>query len=1271
MLLPQSTQKNNELRAVIRQNYRCSEEAVLEHILPLATLDQEAASRANTRALELAGAVRKAAQGGSSIQNLLNQYALSTNEGVVLMCLAEALLRVPDSTTADRLIRDRLGSGDWASHIGGSDSLFVNSSAWGLLISGRVVSFNREEERHQINNLGKLVGKLGEPVIRNAMRIAMGIMGTQFVLGRTITEAANSAAKFESQGYCYSYDMLGEAARSMTDADGYLSAYQNAIEHIGKVATGDNVYTRAGISVKLSAIHPRYEFIKSERMMSEMVPRLKALALMARERNVGITIDAEEADRLDISLDIIEAVFSDSDLDGWEGFGIVVQAYQKRALPVLNWVIELSRRVERKMMLRLVKGAYWDSEIKLAQVEGLDGYPVFTRKASTDVSYQACAGLLLDNRDIIYPQFATHNAYSVAYILERAQGDLTGFEFQRLHGMGDGLYDELVEEGKVPVRIYAPVGEHESLLAYLVRRLLENGANSSFVNNIVDDAISLESLIEDPVENVRSRVHRVNPNIPLPIAIYGEQRVNSKGLDLTDIPRMVVLADNTRRWQEENIAPVTQIPAGMTVSLNPADTREVVGFAPLIQAEDLPGKLEKASSAYRQWSITPVEERAACLERLGDKLEEHMDEFIALCTKEAGKITIDGVAEVREAVDFCRYYANEGRRVCGAHPGWDADGVLESRGVVVCISPWNFPLAIFLGQVTAALAAGNSVLAKPADTTCVIAARAIEFMNDCGFPPDLVQLIITSGPTVGEHLLPDPRVAAVMFTGSTGVGAWISRKLAERPGPRIPLIAETGGQNCLLVDSTALPEQVVDDVISSGFQSAGQRCSALRVLFLQEDVADGIIEMIVGAMKELEVGNPEALHTDIGPVIDEKALSGLESHVEYMRDRGKLLYQCELSESCSHGTFFAPRLYEIEDIRALKDEVFGPVVHVVRYQAKALDQTLAAINSTGFGLTSGVHSRIHATCDKVVRSVNAGNIYINRNIIGAIVGVQPFGGHGLSGTGPKAGGPAYVYRLAKQKRTGATEDTGLNFDFTGGGHVADNPVPVIDQLITAAQAGDNWKGVSVNQRVDMLKHFVVKLVEAQPQYAPRGLIAQVDVMADEALSGQLEAQTLPGPTGELNQLILEPRGTMLCVQQGAEDLADGIRQVVAALLCGNTVVHVASLPFDITALMVESGLGSGLESGLESVYSRTALTTESELEALLMAEQLRGVSVSGPESLVCWIDGVLAGRSGSLLPLVVETTGPGLMPRFVMEKAVSNNTTASGGNASLLAMGDS
>ena len=1249
--LPPST----ELRSAIREHYRCGEAAIMETLLPLARLNPQAQARVESRALRLTQDARKAAQSGSGIQNLLNEYALSTQEGIVLMCLAEALLRVPDSTTADRLIRDKLISGDWSSHIGNSDSFFVNSSAWGLFVSGRVVGFNDEEKRSHINRLQKTVGKIGEPIIRKAMRQAMGIMGTQFVLGRSIEEANKKALKEEAKGYRYSYDMLGEAARTMRDADQYYESYANAIVRIGQVAEGKGIYNGAGISVKLSAIHPRYEFAQRDRVLAELVPRLKSLALMAKERNIGLTIDAEEADRLDLSLDIVEAVYTDHDLDGWEGFGIVVQAYQKRALPTLNWLIDLSQRVGRKMMLRLVKGAYWDSEIKLAQVEGLQDYPVFTRKASTDVSYQACAGLLLDNREFIYPQFATHNAYTVAYLLERAGGNLEGFEFQRLHGMGDGLYNSLLQEHKLPVRIYAPVGEHESLLAYLVRRLLENGANTSFVNNIIDDKIPLSSLVEDPVDKVSRWTQITNPNIVQPLALYGSERNNSKGLDLTHIPHLDALVQARTQSRSRQPTPSLDDNIATVISTSPTDTRDIIGALPKTDAKTLKIKLEKSSAAYLNWSKEPIETRANCLERLGDSLEKHRDEFIALCTREAGKVSADGVAEVREAIDFCRFYANEGRKVFSPHTGWCAEENLTARGVVVCISPWNFPLAIFLGQITAALVAGNTVLAKPADSTCLIAARAIELMAECGFPKDVVQLVLIPGPTVGELLLPDERIAAVVFTGSTNVGANIAKILSARPGPRIPLIAETGGQNCMLVDSSALPEQVVDDVIASGFQSAGQRCSALRVLFLQEDVADDIIEMIIGAMKELHVGNPEFLHTDIGPVIDNKALNALEKHATYMKDKGKLLYQCALSPECEHGTFFAPRLYEIGGIDVLPQEVFGPVVHIVRYKAKRLNQAIDAINSTGFGLTSGVHSRIDTTCKAFAKKVKAGNIYVNRNTIGAVVGVQPFGGHGLSGTGPKAGGPAYVYRLTHLSSNTEQQAWQGDVSFSGG----NTPKQTHTWL---AQDKTSWSNLDVKQRAEGVKLWIEALTNTPMSPLPPTFKSQIETMIDEALATQSSAVTLPGPTGELNQLVLEARGSLLCLQHGDENIAASTRQIAAALLCGNSVVPASNSRFEFDQKMKAAGI--------HHAYERVSLKSEKALQEILLAPSLKGVAICGPQELVKLTDNILVTREGALLPLIVETSGPTLMQRFVSEKVISNDTTASGGNASLLAMGD-
>ncbi len=1237
------------LRSDIRNSIRQDEAALVTTLMGKAELDQSGKDRVSEQALALTQDARTAAQTGSSIQNLLNEYSLSTQEGIVLMCLAEALLRVPDKTTADRLIRDKLLSGDWHSHIGNSDSLFVNSSAWGLLISGQVASFNQEEQNKNISGLKKAIGKIGEPIIRKAMRQAMGIMGTQFVLGRTIEEAGKKAAKEESKGYRYSYDMLGEAARTMSDAQDYFHSYEMAIDHIGQQAQGKGIYRGAGISVKLSALHPRYEVAQHQRVLTELGASLKALALQAKRYDIGLTIDAEECDRLDLSLDIIETVFTDPELEGWEGFGVVVQAYQKRALPTLNFLIELSQRVGRKMMLRLVKGAYWDSEIKQAQVDGLEGYPVFTRKASTDVSYQACAGLLLDNRECIYPQFATHNAYTVAYVLERANGRLEGFEFQRLHGMGEGLYDDIIERLNLPVRIYAPVGEHESLLAYLVRRLLENGANTSFVNNIVDNKVPLSSLVEDPVEKVRRWKAIGNPNIALPHSLYGEQRANARGVDLNHVPYLQTLAQASTSWTPKLSA---NDEAPNITSVNPANNREVIGTLEKTTIESLPEKLDKASEAFKLWSQESPEHRALCLEKLADQLEQRTEEFMTLCTKEAGKVAADGIAEVREAVDFCRFYANEARRVCGQHSEWGDQGQLVARGVVVCISPWNFPLAIFLGQIAAAIAAGNSVLAKPADSTCVIAARTLELFAECGFPEDLVQLTLCPGSVVGAHLLPQSEVAAVMFTGSTEVGAGIAKTLAQRPGQRIPLIAETGGQNCMLVDSTALPEQVVDDVIASGFQSAGQRCSALRVLFLQEEVADSMIEMIIGAMKELRVGNPEFLHTDVGPVIDQKALKALEEHQVFMEKNGKLLYQCALDDACEHGSYFAPRLYEIDNIAVLEKEVFGPVIHVVRYRAEQLDQAIDAINSTGFGLTSGIHSRIQDTCDRFARKVAAGNIYVNRNTIGAIVGVQPFGGHGLSGTGPKAGGPNYVYRLLQSPTREHIDNDAAHFEFSSS-HINRQALSL---------STFEFSPLAFELRLEAIKGLSNKLTTQTEFDLPDNFATNMQLMMAQCRQGQQRSSVLPGPTGELNELYLEARGTLLCLQQAHTPPAASLSQVMAALMCGNSVVFVGSIGEALETAIEAAGLGS--------VFKNLQLSQESELIELLKDPELQGLAISADTHLQAWADRIIREREGALIPMIDEHTGPNALQRFTLEKVVSTDTTASGGNASLLAMGD-
>jgi RHH-type proline utilization regulon transcriptional repressor/proline dehydrogenase/delta 1-pyrroline-5-carboxylate dehydrogenase len=942
------------------------------------------------------------------------------------MCLAEALLRIPDAETADALIKDKLGSGEWEKHLGTSESLFVNASTWALMLTGRIMRFGTDETRDLAGVLRRLVAKSGEPVIRQAVIQAMRILGRQFVMGRTIEEALERARALEKRGYRYSYDMLGEAARTMRDADRYDRAYHGAIAAIGAAAGKRGPIESPGISVKLSALHPRYEFAQRERVMAELVPRLKALALAAKQVDIGFTVDAEEAERLDLSLDVIEALSGDPDLAGWNGFGLAIQAYQKRCIHLIDWLADMARRHRRRLMVRLVKGAYWDSEIKWSQERGLRGYPVFTRKLSTDVSYLACARKLLADPSAFYPQFATHNAHSLAAVLEMA-GNRRDFEFQRLHGMGEALYDQIVGPDKLGLaaRIYAPVGGHEDLLAYLVRRLLENGANTSFVNRIVDEKAPIEELIADPVARVRRLPVKPHPRIPLPADLYGGGRRNSRGIDLTDLDELVPLSDAMAAAIDGWAAAPTigGVARGGTARpvINPADQRQAVGEVIEVGRQEVGDALTRAVREALAWAATPAGERAACLERAADLMEQNRPLLMAMCVREAGKTIPDALAEVREAVDFCRYYAQRAREDFAAPlalPGPTGERnqiALHGRGVFACISPWNFPLAIFTGQVTAALAAGNAVIAKPAEQTPLIAAAAVRLLHQAGVPADALHLLPGDGPGVGAPLVADPRVAGVAFTGSTETARAINQVLAARPGPIVPLVAETGGQNVMIVDSSALPEQVVRDVLISSFQSAGQRCSALRVLFVQEDIAERLEEMLVGAMAELRVGDPALLSTDVGPVIDAAAKETLEAHARRMAQEGQLLHCVPLGPDTEHGSFVAPRAFRIDRLDRLEREVFGPILHVIRFAGDRLDQVLDAVNATGYGLTLGIHSRIDSTVQHIHARLRVGNAYVNRNMIGAVVGVQPFGGEGLSGTGPKAGGPRYLHRFATER----------------------------------------------------------------------------------------------------------------------------------------------------------------------------------------------------------------------------------------------------------------
>jgi RHH-type transcriptional regulator, proline utilization regulon repressor / proline dehydrogenase / delta 1-pyrroline-5-carboxylate dehydrogenase len=1016
--IPEST----ALRKIIEDNHRVDEGEIVERMIDASSIGAEAEKRIEKHAGKLVEGVRKKGLGGGSLDAFLHEYELSNQEGVTLMCLAEALLRIPDPETANKLIKDKIGEADWERHVGRSESLFVNASTWALMLTGRVVQLDDGASRDVGGYLKNLVTRSGEPVIRNAMLQAMKILGRQFVMGRNIDEALTRGGNANSEKYTHSFDMLGEAALTAVDAERYLRAYEHAIKAIGAAAKGKGIYNAPGVSVKLSALHPRYEVAQRERVMKELVPILLGLAQKAKAAEIGFCVDAEEADRLDISLDIIEQVSADPSLTGWNGFGLALQAYQKRAIFVIDWLADMARRHNRQLMVRLVKGAYWDTEIKRAQEEGQVGYPVFTRKASTDVCFLACAKKLLDSRDVFYPQFATHNAHTLAAVVEMA-GDQRGYEFQRLHGMGETLYDQVVGGGErgVQCRVYAPVGTHEDLLAYLVRRLLENGANTSFVNRIIDEDAPIADLVANPRTAVNRLEIKPHPSIPLPCNLYGGERLNSAGLDLSDGPELRQLAEQLQQFTNTWTAAPQQANGHPTSIFEPANRSQTVGHVRNATPDDVEFALNSAYGAASSWSATPAEQRAIMLERGADLLEENMAELLALCVREAGKTLADSVPEIREAVDFLRYYATRCRadfsdpqRMPGP-TGETNDLSLHGRGVFVCISPWNFPLAIFLGQVSAALAAGNAVIAKPAEQTPLIAAKAVELLYQAGIPKKVLHLLPGDGPTVGAPLVSDRRIAGVAFTGSTDTAKAINRALANRDGAIIPLIAETGGQNAMIVDSTALPEQVVQDAVFSAFRSAGQRCSALRVLFVQDSIADKLIEMLVGATQELRIDDPALLASDVGPVIDEDARGMLTAHATRMDREAKLLCQTELQAGCENGTFFAPRAYEIASLDMLEREVFGPILHVIRYNAADLDSVLDAVRNTGFGLTLGIHSRIASTHRYIHERLRIGNTYVNRNQIGASVGVQPFGGEGLSGTGPKAGGPRYLHRFAVER----------------------------------------------------------------------------------------------------------------------------------------------------------------------------------------------------------------------------------------------------------------
>ncbi len=1224
------------LRDVIRQYTLASEETLLPLLLEEADLGADARQRAHDAAVDFVEYARANANRSGLIDKFLQEYGLSTTEGVTLMRLAEALLRTPDVATADALIRDKVETGDWAAHRGKSQFPLVNFSTNALMLTAAWLDDveGQGPARQMLRATKSLLDRVGEPVIRSSVAQAMQIMGEHFVLGETIHAALKRARPYRDHGYSFSFDMLGEAARTQADADKFFEDYKNAIAAIAADCRHADTRLNPGISVKLSALHPRYEYGKRERVLTEMGARLKELALDARAANMGFNIDAEEADRLDLSLDMIAMMLIDDDLAGWDGFGVVVQAFQRRAFFVLDWLAAITRDAGRRIMVRLVKGAYWDSEIKRAQTMGLDSYPVFTRKALTDLSYLACARKLFANRDVFYAQFATHNALTATSVREMALdlGDIgDDYEFQRLHGMGEQLHDRLLE-GDVRSRIYAPVGGHKELLPYLVRRLLENGANSSFVNQLIDPETSIEEIVASPFVIATHLKPVENPAIPSPRDLFKTEkteprRLLAKGRDLTD-PNT---ADRFHPAAFEELFPiaagplvvpdVTYAEEPITVR-NPANPDQQIGTIRNLPTDAVNDIV--AAAGQSSWPITPAKERAGLIRAYADELELEMDRFMAIAVFEAGKSWEDAIAEVREAIDFCRYYAGQAIQLDG-----------EPLGTVICISPWNFPLAIFLGQITANLAAGNCVIAKPAEQTSIIAYEAIRLMHESGIPADAVQLTPGPGESVGAALTRHEAICGVVFTGSTPVAQTINHVLARRESGPAPLIAETGGINAMIVDSTALLEQAVTDVIESAFQSAGQRCSACRVVCVQRDIADRFEEMLAGAMAELTIGDPSDRATDVGPVIDKEAQAVITDYIEAMKKKTRMIAQADIDPT-ARGTFIAPVAFSVDTLEDVTREVFGPVLHMVRYEGKRLAETVEAINRLGYGLTLGIHTRIDETMHAIVAAARVGNVYVNRNQIGALVGIQPFGGERMSGTGPKAGGPHYVPALTRQPER---ETKGNIPQFAPpGGH---DSASTIDR---AQMAFEWWRLARENDSV--IKRMTADSNERVSAFG------QSLKHWHETLFGIVE--TLPGPTGESNTLRLKGRGLILCIGDGTDDDTLISKQITLALASGGAALARA------TPALHE------LAAGLERAGARPGLLSlPSDLtEDLLMHPHLSAIAFDGTTKQATPIARIVSERDGPLVP-VLSTASP---ERFAVERTLTINTTAAGGDVRLLAL---
>lgn len=1201
------------IRTAMRQQTIADETLCVEKLVNFVALDDNARREISKAAVNLIHEVRNS-DNINLMESFLAEYSLTSKEGIALMCLAEAMLRVPDEETIDDLIRDKITPHNWSAHLGNSGSSMVNASTWALMLTGRVLS---DDSDNLIGTLKDMTRRLGEPVIRQAISVAMQELGDQFVHGQNIQEALERSHSMVDKGYTYSFDMLGEAARTEEDAARYYEAYADAINAIATVVDRPEIRDNPGISVKLSALHPRYEASQRDTVVPIIAERLLKLCLKASVAGVGLNIDAEEADRLDLSLDIIEAVLSEPHLSQWDGFGVVVQAYGKRAPVVIDWLYQLASGLNRQIMVRLVKGAYWDTEIKQAQVAGINDYPVFTRKAHTDISYLACAKKLLSMQDRIYAQFATHNAHTAAAILFMARDGSDHFEFQRLHGMGEELHDVLVEQLNQRCRIYAPVGPHRNLLAYLVRRLLENGANSSFVYQIVDAEISPKEIARDPIDAAKADEFTNNPQIPLPGEIFGN-RVNAAGWNVADCADLKTLTDARSRFDVPHqwiVKPMTHAfgHGHKRMIKNPANADETVGEVLETDIDQCKEAISLALIALPAWSALPVQQRADRLRDIANFYEENTGEFLSLLCREAGKTLPDAVSEIREAVDFLRYYADHAS---------DVENDSKPYGVVVCISPWNFPLAIFTGQIAAALVTGNVVLAKPAEQTPLIASKAISLMHQTGIPDDVLQLLPGDGPTIGEALVSDARIGGVCFTGSTDVAKHIDRTLAEAQ-PNAMLIAETGGLNAMIVDSTALMEQAVGDIVRAAFQSAGQRCSALRILYVQEDIEQECLDMLCGAMETLRVGNPWALSTDVGPVIEMEARDNIRSYINSKKAEGSIIKSIN---TAANTLFIGPTLIRVNGIEDMEKEIFGPILHVASFDGDHVHETLDAINAKGYGLTLGLHSRIDSRVQEVIDTARVGNIYVNRDQIGAVVGSQPFGGQGLSGTGPKAGGPLYLSRFRKKiedipQSSEAIDD--LNTGFIE-----------IESLVNEINTLDCSTWSLAADRINTLRS------KLRGKYA---LALSASATIDQ---GPID---LPGPTGELNQYYLKPKGVVVCLGPDIDSL---MNQTIQALAMGNAVIAISPKAAEVLEVFDQTDIPLANLNGNLQID-------------VLKKIQIDAVAYSGNAQGFKDIRNSLAARKGSILPLISDQNSPAA---YCHEHSVCIDTTAAGGNASLLAL---